>query len=393
MRTVTGLQQLLADVRARLHGRRVGLVVNHTSVDPSLRFTPLRLLRSGISVTRVFSPEHGLWGTHQDMEPVGGSRDPITGLPVISLYGSEETTLAPPEEVLADVDVLVFDIQDIGTRYYTFAYTLLHAMQVAGGLDVEVLVCDRPNPIRGVEVEGNLVAPDFESFVGRFPLPNRHGLTVGELAKLFVRRAPCALEVLPMTGWRRSMWYEDTGLPWVAPSPNMPQLVTALLYPGMCLLEGTNVSEGRGTTTPFEVFGAPWLDPLAVADVLRKARLPGLAFRPLQFRPMFQKHAGELCGGIQIHVLDRAAVAPVRTGLWVLSALRRTHPEHFAWRTEPYEFVSDRPAIDLLAGTDEWRRGIDEGVAPEELLDRGRGQLEAFLDIRASALLYPLAER
>lgn len=389
-RVRTGLERLLDEERWRIRGQRIGLLVNQTSVDAALRPSLLTLTRApDVSVVAVFSPEHGLWGTHQDMEGVPSGRDPISGLPVRSLYGADEASLAPAVDALRDLDALVFDVQDVGARYYTFVYSLLHAMEVAALLpDVRVVVCDRPNPLGGRHVEGNLVTAGFESFVGRWPLPNRHGLTNGELARLFRTRHACRLEVVAMEGWRRDRWYEDTGLPWVAPSPNMPTPDTAAIYPGLCLLEGTNLSEGRGTTRPFETFGAPWLDALPFAERLNEAGLPGVRFRPTLFRPMFQKYAGVVCGGAQVHVVDREALRPVELGLTVIATARALAPGHFRWRTEPYEFVSDRLAIDLLAGTDAWRRGIEADTAPADLLAAAAPDLAAFSAVADAVRLY-----
>lgn len=341
-----------------------------------------------VTIAAVFGPEHGLWGTHQDMEGVPSGRDPISGLPVRSLYGDDEASLAPDPAAFDGVDVLVFDIQDVGSRYYTFVYSLLHAMEIAERCGVRVIVCDRPNPLNGVAVEGNLVSEGYDSFVGRWPLPNRHGLTAGELAGLFATRHPCSLDVVPMEGWRRAAWYDDTGLPWVAPSPNMPTPDTAAIYPGLCLLEGTNLSEGRGTTRPFEIFGAPWLDPDRYAAALNAAELPGVRFRPLLFRPMFQKHAGTVCGGVQVHVTDRGRLEPVLLGLTTIAVARDLEPERFRWRTERYEFVSDRPAIDLLAGTDAWRIALDAGAAPRALLADTGAALATFEETARAVRLY-----
>jgi uncharacterized protein YbbC (DUF1343 family) len=386
----TGLERLLAEERWRIRRQRVGLLVNQTSVDAALRPSLLTLAAAAdLTVAAVFSPEHGLWGTHQDMEGVPSGRDPLSGLPVRSLYGADEASLAPAVAALRDLEVLVFDVQDVGARYYTFVYSLLHAMAVAAELpDLRVVVCDRPNPLTGEAVEGNLVQPGYESFVGRWALPNRHGLTCGELARLFATRHPCRLEVVPMEGWRRAQWFDETGLPWVAPSPNMPTLDTAAVYPGMCLLEGTNLSEGRGTTRPFELFGAPWLDARAFAERLAAARLPGVRFRPTLFRPTFQKHAGVVCGGAQVHVVDRAALRPVELGLTVLAAARDLAPAHFRWRADAYEFVTDRPAIDLLAGSDTWRRGLEAGASPAELLAAAAPERAEFVATAQRVRLY-----
>ena len=383
-----GLEILLEERRELLAGARVALLSNHTAVDAQLRHAALLLGDGPGDLRLLLSPEHGPWGTHQDMEAVPGGADPIFGRPVVSLYGDDEASLQPDLGLFDDIDVVVFDVQDVGARYYTYVYSLLHAMESAGPRGVRFVVCDRPNPIGGERVEGNLVRDDYRSFVGRRPLANRHGLTVGELARLFNTEGLCELDVVSMRGWRRSQRYDDTGLPWVAPSPNMPRLETALLYPGLCLLEGTNLSEGRGTTLPFELFGAPWLPARAFADALNDAALPGLAFRPMRFRPMFQKHAGVLCGGAQAHVRDAALVEPVLAGLTIIDVARRLAPEDFSWRTERYEFVSDRLAIDLLAGGPAWRLGLEAGESPRSLLARDEEQRTRFLATRREVLLY-----
>ncbi len=384
-----GLDVLLEDRRSLLRGRRVALLVNGTSVDRQLSPSVSRMFAAtDIELTAVLSPEHGLWGTHQDMEGVPSDVDPVTGVRTISLYGEDEASLSPARDQLEDADVLIFDIQDVGARYYTFVYSLLHAMQIASEVSLPVIVCDRPNPIDGVTIEGNVVEDNFHSFVGRWPLANRHGMTVGELARLFQTEVGGELEVIPMEGWRRTDGFDDTGLAWVPPSPNMPTVDTASVYPGMCLLEGTNLSEGRGTTRPFELFGAPWLDARAFVDRLERAGLPGVRFRPTMFRPMFQKYAGEICGGAQIHILDRRALRSVELGLTVIQVAMTLAPESFRWRTEPYEFVTDRLAIDLLAGTERWRLGLEAGVTPRELLDEGRTALHDFKERRRAALLY-----
>lgn len=388
-RVRTGLERLLTDERQRIRGAKVAMLVNQTSLDADLVPSVSRIASANdIELHAVLSPEHGLWGTHQDMEEVRSGRDPVTGLRVHSLYGDGEDSLAPAEELLSAVDALVFDVQDVGARYYTFVYSLLHAMQVAERCGTRIVVCDRPNPLGGTEIEGNLVTPGYESFVGRWPLPNRHGLTVGELARLFARVHPAPLEVVSMEGWRRRQWFDETGLPWTPPSPNMPTLDTALVYPGMGLLEGTNLSEGRGTTRPFEVFGAPWMNALRITEALDEARLPGVRFRPAMFRPMFQKYAGRPCQGAQIHVTDRAALRPVALGLTVLATVIASYPDEFRWREEAYEFVGDRLAIDLLAGGSRWREGLERGVSPADLLAESTAELTDFRRTWEEVALY-----
>lgn len=391
MNVRTGADRVLDERRGVLEGRRVGLLVNPTSVTSALDHLALALPRLGVNVTTLFGPEHGVWGTEQDMAGVESARDPLTGLPAHSLYGHTAASLRPTPEMLTDIDVLVYDVQDVGSRYYTFVYTMMLAMEACADARIDMVVLDRPNPIGGLAVEGNVVHEGFSSFVGMHPLATRHGMTAGELALLFreERHIDVELEIVPMLGWRRGTHFDDTGVPWVNPSPNMPRPSTALVYPGLCLLEGTNLSEGRGTTLPFEVFGAPWIEPPALADALRD--LPGCVPRPLWFRPTFQKHAGALCGGVQLHVTDRGAFAPVQAGLAVLVAARRLWPEHFAWRREAYEFVGDRPAIDLLLGTSRLRALIEAGATVDDLVAEMEPDRQSFLDRRRPHLLYPEA--
>ncbi len=364
-----GIEVLCEDRAHLVRNARVGLLAHPASVDRDLRHAAERLAEAGAEVVRLFAPEHGVTGGTQDMVPVDERRDPVTGLPVVSLYGETEDSLVPRPEHLAGLDALVIDLQDVGARYYTFAATAIRALGPSAEAGVRVIACDRPNPVGGDLVEGNTVEPAFRSFVGELPVPQRHGMTIGELVRFAarVRAIDVDLEVIPCDGWHRADDFAATGLPWVLPSPNMPTPDTALVYPGTCLLEGTNLSEGRGTTRPFEIVGAPWLDPRALADALAAEAFPGVRFRPLAFVPTFHKHAGTPCGGVQLHVFDRRAFRPVLTGLAVVIAARRLAPDRFAWRTEPYEFVADRPAFDLLAGTDTWRRAIEEGASAREI--------------------------
>jgi uncharacterized protein YbbC (DUF1343 family) len=340
------------------------------SVASDLTHIVDRLVEVGVRPVRLFGPEHGVRGEAQDMIGVDDERDARTGIPVTSLYGETFESLTPSAAELADIDLLVIDLQDVGSRYYTYVWTTALALAAAAAARVAVLVLDRPNPIGGVAVEGGTVGAGCESFVGLGAVPVRHGLTIGEMARLvaagmpwggarFARPLDCELTVLPMRGWRRAMTFADTGLPWVMPSPNMPTPDTALVYPGQCLFEATNLSEGRGTTRPFELVGAPFLDGYAWAAALPP--LPGVRMRPLTFRPTFHKFAGRPCGGVQLHVGDATTFRPYLTGLALIAAARRVAPADFRWRTEPYEFVADPPAIDLLTGTDEFRRTIEAG--------------------------------
>ena len=370
-RVRTGIDVLVAERFARLRGRRVGLIANPTSVDIRMRhLVDLVADAEGVSLRALFGPEHGLRAEAQDMEGVASDVDARTGVPIFSLYGATAESLAPTPEMLAGLDLLIFDVQDVGSRYYTFAATMLYAMRAAASKGIGFLVLDRPNPIGGELIEGPTVLPGFESFVGVHPIPIRHGLTIGELARLFraESRLDLDLEVIPCEGWSRSMLWPETGLPWVPPSPNMPTFETALVYPGGCLIEGTNLSEGRGTTRPFELWGGPWLDPDRLAADA-SPEIPGALLRPCGFRPMFHKHAGRTCLGVQPIVTDPARFRPVAAYTALLIHARRQDPSAFAWRTETYEFIVDPPAIDLLYGSARERNSIDAGASAAEIVD------------------------
>lgn len=389
--TRSGLEVLLDDRQDLIRSRRFGLLCNQASVDRSLVGSAERLASCGEgTLAALFSPEHGLTGEAQDMEPVGGTTHDRLGVRVHSLYGSDESTLAPSRESLSDLDLLIVDLQDVGARYYTFAATMAAVMRVCGEAGIPVCVLDRPDPIGGRAVEGNLVAGRFTSFVGRFPLPARHGMTMGELARLFRASygVSCDLTVVPLRDWSRDDWFDESGLPWVAPSPNMPTLDTASVYPGSCLIEGTNLSEGRGTTRPFEWIGAPFLDPHELARRLGRSRLPGVIFRPIRFTPSFHKWAGVSCGGVQIHVVDRLRFRPFLTGLALLEAARGLAPREFDWRREPYEFVGDRLAIDLLLGDDRLRLALESGATATEIEASFPEEQASFLPLREAVLLY-----
>ena len=383
----TGLERLCGDLAERVRGRRVGVLCHHASVTAKLAFAVDALRKAGARVVRLLGPEHGPWGTAQDMVAVASGKDRWTGLDLVSLYGDHEGSLAPDESALAGLDVLVIDLQDVGARYYTYAETAARAVLAAARAGIEALVCDRPNPLGGASIEGNLLRDECTSFVGMHPVPQRHGLSFGELVKSYVE-PECAVEVIPMQGWRRDMWFDQTGLPWIPPSPNMPTLTTALVYPGLCLLEGTNVSEGRGTTTPFEVFGAPFVDPFRLARSLSRLDLPGVAFRPHVFQPTFQKYVGQACGGVQIVVTDRDLARPVRLGIAILCTLRSLWPDEVRWRTESYEFVSERPAIDLLLGDPRLRERIDAGASVAEVTEGFAADEATFADLREAWLIH-----
>ncbi|TAL35756.1 MAG: DUF1343 domain-containing protein [Spirochaetes bacterium] len=344
-----GLDVLLGETHP-LAGLRVALIANQTSITSGLRYGWDALADAGVNLVRVFSPEHGIYGTEQDQAAV--TREPSFPCEVVSLYGSSRDSLAPAGALLDDIDAVVFDIQDIGTRYYTFANTMAMCMGAASGRDIRFVVLDRPNPIGGACAEGPPLEEGFESFVGVFRVPVRHGLTAGELAFLYKNRNGLDLDlrIVRMEGWRRDMSFTSCGLPWVPPSPNMPTEDTALVYPGMCLLEGTNLSEGRGTTTPFEMFGAPWIDPYLFCREINALGVPGAHFRPLFFKPTFNKFAGSVCGGAFLHVTKPAEFRSFLAGVAVVHTALRLYPGEFAFARGVYEFNDIHPAFDLLAG-------------------------------------------
>jgi uncharacterized protein YbbC (DUF1343 family) len=388
----TGLMRLVNDISA-LSGKRVGVCCNHTAIDANGEHIVPLLLSAGVNIRRIFGPEHGIDATAQDMISVdeGGYE---TSIQTVSLYGDDEASLHPDPETLRDLDVLVFDIQDIGSRYYTYQATLGFIMEVAGQVDTEVWVLDRPNPINGSSVSGNVVQKGYESFVSAYPIATRHGMTMGELGLFFQRSIgiDCKLKIFEVEGWDRHGWYEDTGLPWVYPSPNMPTIDTAIVYVGMCLIEGTNVSEGRGTTKPFELFGAPWVDRTRFVELLRKGALDcgleGCIFREATFEPRFQKHAGDVCHGAEIIITDRERLEPLLLGMVTLEACLRENPDKFRWRTETYEYVDNPIAIDLLFGCNEGRAALETKTPLRELLGLWKPQLDAFEELRQPCLLY-----
>lgn len=379
----SGLEVLLAEEGALLEGKRVGLVTNPSAVDSQMRSAIDLLSASGRArLVALFAPEHGIRGEAQAGVHIPDTVDRRSGLPVFSLYGA---TRAPTPASLSGLDAIVFDLQDVGVRYATYVSTLALVQEAAGGTGVAVVVLDRPNPLNGVAVEGPSLAEGFSSFVGIHSLPVRHGLTIGELARLLAtERGWPAPTVVRMRGWKRTQWFDDTRVPWVQPSPNLPTLDAVTLYPGTCLVEGTNVSEGRGTTRPFELVGAPWIDPFALAEDLGRRGVPGARFRPVYFMPTFSKHAGASCGGVQIHVVDREALRPVALGVHLLEALRAQDPGAFAWRRG----ADERYVVDLLYGTDRLRRSLDEGGHARDLPASWAADVGDFERRRADALLY-----
>jgi uncharacterized protein YbbC (DUF1343 family) len=388
MRVESGLEVLVHRRRGLLRGRRFGLVAHQASVDSRLdhAVTLLRDVR-GAHLARLFAPEHGLWGAAQDLAPIRATRDPVSRLPVFSLYGARR---APSPAMLHGLDAIVVDLQDVGSRYYTFIWTMALVMRAAGRAGVPVIVLDRPNPLGGDALEGNVADPTFASFVGLYPLPVRHGLTIGEVARWLVHAhgIRCELTVVAMRGWRRAMSWHQTGLPWVAPSPNMPTPDTAAVYPGGCLFEGTNLSEGRGTTRPFEWVGAPWLDERRLADTLTAEDLPGVRFRPIRYTPTFHKWSGRLCGGVQIHVTDPMRYRPYLSGLAIVAVARRLAPRRFRWRRPPYEYEYRRLPFDILCGTDAIRLAIERGRPLREIERRWLPGLQTFRRRRTAVTLY-----
>jgi uncharacterized protein YbbC (DUF1343 family) len=386
----TGLERLVLDDRAQLAGRRVALVSNPASIDRSFRHAADLLFDDpDTTVVAIFGPQHGFRADLQDnMIETPHEVDGRRRVPIYSLYSE---TREPTAEMLGGVDILVIDLQDVGTRVYTYIYTMANCLRAAARHGVRVIVCDRPNPIGGATVEGERLRPAFASFVGQYPIPLRHGLTIGEIARLFNEEfgIGAALDVMPLDGWRRDMYFDDTGLPWVIPSPNLPTLDSALVYPGTVLVEGTLLSEGRGTTRPFELVGAPWIDGERLAGALNARGLPGVHFRPAIFEPTFQKHARTTCGGCQVHVTDRTAFRPVRTGVEVIAASRGQAPDAFRWRPAPYEYEHDRWPIDILYGSDVLRPALDRGEDVETIVAAWAADEEAFRRTREQYLLYP----
>ncbi len=387
-RVKSGLERLKDEGKRLLGNRRVGLLCHQASVTSELEHATevIRSIR-GARLHALFAPEHGLWGTAQAEARVATRRDRSTGTPIWSLYGKSRR---PSPAMLSGLELLLCDLQDVGARYYTFVWTLALAMEACARAGVSMLVLDRPNPLGGLTVEGNVLEERFASFVGLHPLPVRHGMTIGELALYLNARRGLGtrLSVLPMSGWRREMAWESTGLPWIPPSPNMPTPDTARVYPGGCLIEGTNLSEGRGTTRPFEWVGAPFIEPERWAAALRAERLPGVHFRPCVFQPAFEKWKGRECGGVQLHVTDQGRFKPYVTGLALIATARRLYPTEFAWRKPPYEFEEKRLPIDILCGSDRVRRQIERGIPLRRIEASWRAKLLAFKRARRKFLLY-----
>ena len=390
MTVLTGLDICEKKWPRTLKGARAGLLVHPPSVNRMLKHAVDCLYHSKkFTLKTLFGPQHGIRGETQDnMIEWQGFRDKKTGLPVYSLYSHNRK---PVRAMLTDTDVIVIDIQDAGSRYYTFIWTMELCMQACQEAGISLVVLDRPNPLGGKLTEGPVLDMSYASFVGQRPLPVRHGLTVGETGNYLKNEFYQKLDfhVIPMQGWTRTMWFDDSNLPWVMPSPNMPTLDTAIVYPGMCLLESTNISEGRGTTRPFEIFGAPYIEPEALVKGLTRHNLDGVIFRPLYFQPTFQKHAGKLCGGAQIHVMSRERFKPFKTGVAVIKTIHNLYPNRFKWKRPPYEYETKRMPIDILSGTDRVRKDIEQGKSLEKMEQWWeRQRLEFNRKVRKKYLMY-----
>lgn len=384
-----GIDVLLADQLPWQPGQRVGLLCNQASVNRSLLHSRI-LLKQRLKgdLTCLFSPQHGFYAEKQDnmIESADGF-DEVTGLPVFSLYGA---TRRPTREMFSYLDLLVIDITDVGTRVYTFLYTMAYCLEAAAQYNKKVVVLDRPNPIGGQLVEGNILDMQFSSFVGRYPLPMRHGLTFGELARYLNQEygINADLEVVPMAGWKREMYFRDTGLPWVYPSPNMPTPETAMVYPGQVIWEGTAVSEGRGTTLPFELVGAPYWVHQPILTKLNETELPGCYLRPLVFEPTSGKYAGKPCSGFHLHVTDPQVFKPYRTSLALFQAVYLLFPEAFAYKQPPYEYEYEKLPMDLILGDRKLRLRLEQGILVEELEQGWSGELENFDQHRQKYFMY-----
>jgi len=384
-----GLERFVNSSPKHLRRADMGLLANQASVGSNLEHAVQLIDRAMPGrLKTLFGPQHGFAGEKQDnMIESDHGREPATGRNIYSLYGE---TRRPLPEMLSDLDVLIVDLVDVGTRVYTFAQTMAYCLEEAARQGLKVIVLDRPNPIGGTQIEGNLLKPDCASFVGLFPIPMRHGLTIGELAGFIAGHLDPSpdLEIIPLLGWKRDMYYQETGLFWVMPSPNMPTPETALVYPGQVIWEGTNISEGRGTTRPFHLCGAPFIDPLSLKTELDNYDLPGVYFRPASFEPAFNKYKGQLCHGLEIQPIDRLSYQPYRTSLTILEVLLRLYPGRIAWKTPPYEYEYERCPLDLILGDKLIRKGLEKGGQAADLAGEWEGELNSFKKERGKYLLY-----
>ncbi len=384
-----GVEKSLDDSINLINSSRIGLICNQASVNHQYQHVAdIYFNQQSINLTTLFGPQHGIRGDVQDnMIETRHGIDEKTGLPVYSLYSE---TRKPTSKMLENVDTLVFDLQDIGGRVYTFIYTMAYAMQACAEFDKKFIVCDRPNPINGTDVEGNLLEIGHESFVGQYPIPMRHGMTVGELAKMFNEHfnIKCDLQIIEMDGWSRELYLDQIDSPWVIPSPNMPTVETALVFPGTVYFEGTQVSEGRGTTRPFEFVGAPYIDSYMFSENLSDLKLEGVIFRPTNFLPTFQKHAGKSCGGVFVHVTDRNKFKPVITGIAMVKTLFKMYPDKFKWKEPPYEYEFDRNPFDVIAGTTKLREQIENGISIKKIEESWSADEEKFRQLKKEYLIY-----
>ena len=385
----TGLEQLIDKPQRWIGDERIGLLCNPASVDRQVTHARTLIHQAFPSKLKaLYSPQHGFFAEKQDnMIESQDMLDPVLQIPVFSLYGQSRV---PSAQMFAPIDVLLVDLQDVGTRVYTFIYTLSYCLEAAAKYGVRVLVLDRPNPINGIDVEGNPLASDCKSFVGRFPIPMRHGLTIGELAVLFNDHfhIGCDLGVIPMNGWKRSMLFTETGLPWIAPSPNLPTPMSTMVYPGQVLWEGTDVSEGRGTTQPFELFGAPYIDVAKITSVLEATDIPGVMLRPVVFEPTSNKWRETPCNGFQIHVMNPLRYRPYKTTLHLLRAIIAEHHEEFKWKPPPYEYEYERLPIDLIIGNRSIRERL-ENLEPINSIEASwQHELDQFEKISRRFHLY-----
>jgi len=384
-----GLEKVLNEHGNVLKGFRIGLICNQASVNRQFQHAAdLFHENQDINLIALFGPQHGIRGAVQDnMVETAHGVDKLTGLPVYSLYSE---TRQPTEEMLSGVDALVFDLQDVGGRVYTFIYTMANAMKACAKYGKKIFILDRPNPIGGLAVEGNLLELGHESFVGQYPIPMRHGLTVGELAQFFNREfnIDCELEVISMHDWERGDFLDETNAPWVMPSPNIPMVDTTVVFPGTVFFEGTEISEGRGTTRPFEMVGAPYIDGREYADALASLELPGVIFRAINFLPTFQKHAGQECGGVFLHVHNRKSFEPVITGIAMIKTAYELYTDNFSWKTTPYEYEFNRNPFDVIAGTTGVREMIESGKSVNEIKISWQTDIEKFNQMRTPYLIY-----
>jgi uncharacterized protein YbbC (DUF1343 family) len=381
----TGLDKLSENMEKYTKGKRVAVLAHGASVNKEISHIIPLLFENKVELVRIFGPEHGLYGAAQDMEAVSGSNKKT--IDIISLYGPTKDSLKPKSKDLEGIDLLICDLQDVGSRYYTYIWTVVLTVMEALKQGVEVIVLDRPNPL-GDLVEGNLQNENLLSFVGLYSVPVCHSLTIGEMVKYILHKENVSgdLTILSVENWKRSMKFHETDQPWVMPSPNMPTFDTALVYPGLCLLEGTNMSEGRGTTRPFEIFGAPYIDEDEFAKNFRQ--MDGVVLRPLKFTPSFQKHKGVLCGGVQIHITDKSEFSPYRLGLEIISTTIKLYPQEFEWRKEVYEFEEGKLAFDLLTGDENIRKNLENGVKPEKIIDENSISPEKWINSVSNFLLY-----